>query len=232
MLFSGRVAIVAGLAGVGPAVARALAREGAAVVLGDPDDAARRAAHTEVAALGGTARSVATGRGARADGEALVQAALEAFGRLDVLVTNAARPDTAAPFAGADLDEWRQHLEATLFATLETVRAAIPPLRAADGGAIVFVNAPDLRDPAAAHGADAAASGALLSAAQALARELGPSSIRVNSIVPRPLSHAARVAPTAATRASDAAADATVFLASDLAAAVTGQSLDVQTSRT
>jgi len=96
------------------------------------------------------------------------------------------------------------------------VRAAIPSLQAVGGGAIVFVNAPALRDPAAAHGADAAASGALLTAAQALARELGPSNIRVNSIVPRPLSHAARVAPTAATRASDAAADATVFLASDV----------------
>ena len=228
MLLSGRVAIIPGVGGLGGAVARAFAREGAAVVLGDPSEAALEYARTAVAVQWGMVRTVRTD-GTATDGERLVQAALDAFDRVDVVVCNADMPSHAAP--GVEPDAWDRTLEATLFAALALAHAAIPPMRAAGRGAIVFVNSPLLREPAVGHGPEAAASGALLIAAQVLARELGPSNIRVNTIVPRPDTAAATVAvSTHGEPAGDPAADAIVFLASDLAAVVTGQSLDVRTA--
>jgi NAD(P)-dependent dehydrogenase (short-subunit alcohol dehydrogenase family) len=227
MLLSGRVAIIAGVGGLGSAVARAFAREGAAVVLGDPGDAALAYARAAVADHGGVVRTVRTG-GTNADGERLVGAALDAFDRLDVVICNAAASLDAS---GPDIEGWDRTLDTTLFAALELAHAAIPPLRAAGGGAIVFVSSPLVREPLAGHAPQVAAYGALLTASQVLARELGPSNIRVNTVVPRPEGPppgAPGPAPEEPT--GDAAADAIVFLASDLAAVVTGQSLDVRTA--
>jgi NAD(P)-dependent dehydrogenase (short-subunit alcohol dehydrogenase family) len=226
MLLSGRVAIVGGLTGVGGAVARAFGREGAAVVLGDPSEAALVMIKQEVVDGGGVVRTVTTELADEGDGTRLVQAALDAFGQLDILVCNPHGVDVPERFAAADLDRWRRELDTTLFGSLQLARAAIPPMRAARRGSIVFVSAGVLREPAVQQGARAAAYGALLTASQVLARELGPADIRVNTIVPRP----ADLASTVGEPASDAAADAVVFLASDLAAVVTGQSLDVRTT--
>jgi len=220
MLLIGRVAVVAGVAGLGRPVARALAREGAALVLADPDDAVLATVKADVASRGAAVRTVSGELTDPASGDRLVQIALDAFGQLDVLVSNAGGPAGNARFAKSDLDAWRQALDATLFASLQIARAAIIPMRAARRGSIVFVNAGVLRSPAVGAGAAAASYGALLTASQVLARELGPSNIRVNSIVPRP-------AGNASDADGDAAADAVVFLASDLASVVTGQSLDV-----
>ena len=230
MLLSGQVAIVAGAAGLGRSVTRAFAREGAAVVVGDPREGTLVVEKAEVAALGGVIRTVATELTHAADGERLVAAALDAFGRVDVVVTNAHVPESADRLAAADLGAWRRDLDAGVFAALHLARAAIPPMRAERHGSIVFVNASVLRGAAARQGAHAAASGALLTAAQVLARELGPANIRVNTIVPLPSDDGRPAAPGPLPNVDDdAGADAIVFLASDLAAVVTGQSLDVQT---
>ena len=227
MLLSGRVAIVAGLGGLGGAVARAFAREGAAVVLGDAGDAALAYARAAVADHGGVVRAVRT-EGTSADAERLVQVALDAFNRLDVVVSNA---DAVLDVSGADADAWDRALDATLFPALELAHAAIPPMRAAGGGAIVFVSSPLLREPVAGHGPQVAAYGALLTASQVLARELGPSNIRVNTVVPRPgEAPEGPPGPSPGEPPGAPAADAIVFLASDLAAVVTGQSLDVRTA--
>jgi NAD(P)-dependent dehydrogenase (short-subunit alcohol dehydrogenase family) len=228
MLLSGRVAIIPGVGDLGGAVARAFAREGAAIVLGDPSDAALEYARTAAAVQGGMVRTVRTD-GTATDGERLVQAALDAFGRVDVVVCGAHTPSHSA--FGVEPGGWDRALETMLFAALDLVHAAIPPMRAAGRGAIVFVNSPLLREPAIGQTPQVAAAGALLTAAQVLARELGPANIRVNTLVPRPDDLASTATgPTHGEPAGNPAADAIVFLASDLAAAVTGQSLDVRTS--
>lgn len=221
MLLIGRVAVVAGVAGIGRPVARAMAREGAALVLADPDETVLDTVKADVASRGAAVRTVSGELTDETSGDRLVQIALDAFGQLDVLVSNAGGPDGNARFAESDLEAWRQALDATLFASLQIARAAIVPMRAEHGGSIVFVNAGVVRAPTVGAGAAAASYGALLTASQVLARELGPSNIRVNSIVPRPASDVAGDAD------GGAAADAVVFLASDLASVVTGQSLDV-----
>ena len=129
--------------------------------------------------------------------------------------------------------------------------AIVPTMKAQGRGAIVFVNSMSIRIVEPFMGGYAASKGALLTASQTLAKELGPSGIRVNSIVPgyiwsakmeayfRHLAqergvtyesvHTDVTSRTALRHIPDSAevADAVVLLASDLARAITGQALDV-----
>jgi NAD(P)-dependent dehydrogenase (short-subunit alcohol dehydrogenase family) len=136
---------------------------------------------------------------------------------VDVLVVgrNGDRAPVAFAEADADLSAWRTAVDGGVFATLEAVRPVAERMRAAGAGSIVFVCSGLVRVPQPARGADAVADRGLLAAAQALARELGPSGVRVNTVV------------TGSVVDADAVADAVVFFASDLAEVVTGQSLDV-----
>ena len=225
--------------GPGRQLACSFARAGAAVVLAARDDATVAAVHGEVAGHGGPATGATADLTDPTQCDRLVQAALDAFGHLDVLVHTPVTPDPLDAFDTADLGSWRRTMDVTLFGSLQLTRAAIPPMRTQGGGAIVFVNSPIIRQALAHHGADAAANGALLTAAQVLARELGAHHIRVNSLVPRPREAPPRAGSAAArgdgpppplpveALSDDAWADAAVFLASDLAAVVTGQTLEV-----
>ena len=181
----------------------------------------------------------------------LARAAGDAFGRLDVVVHNAAAPDVAQPFATVDLDEWRHQMDVNLFGALQLTHSAIPFLGKSGGGSIVFVNSMIVRKILPNQGGYATSKAALLSAAHVLARELGPQHIRVNSVVPgwlwgpsveRVLRRRARdqgssveeqaaeltdQIPLGVIPSSDDAANAVVFFASDLSSVITGQSLDV-----
>ena len=138
-----------------------------------------------------------------------------------------------------------------LFGTLALTRAVVPHMKAQGGGAVVFINSMSTRIIEPLAGAYAASKSALLTAAQTLAKELGPHRIRVNSVVPgyiwsekmaayfRHLAaqqgttyEAVKAEVTARTALlhipdSDEIADSVVFFASDLSRVVTGQALDV-----
>jgi NAD(P)-dependent dehydrogenase (short-subunit alcohol dehydrogenase family) len=251
VLLSDQVAIISGVGpGLGRQLALAFARQGARLMLGARRPAPLAAVVAEVAALGGPAASLPTDITERWQCERLVQATLDEFGRVDVLVNNAAAPIRAERFDDVDLDRWRQAMEVTLFGNLQMTHAAIPALRARGGGSIVFVNSMIIRQPRPLEGGYATAKAALLTAAQVLARELGPHNIRVNTIVPGWLRgptvdrYLAAVAARTHTSVqegydelasriplglpSDAdCADAAVFFASELSSAVTAQALDV-----
>ncbi len=252
-LLEGKVALISGVGpGLGQSIAGKLAQAGAAVVL-----AARTASHlAEVQArverqLGGSALAVPTDITDPAQCDRLARAAVDRFGRLDVVVHNAAAPDVGKPFASVDLEAWRRLMDVNLFGALQVTASAIPFLRDAGAGSIVFVNSMIVRRVLPNQGGYAASKAALLSAAHVLARELGPDRIRVNSVVPGWLwgpsvQHVLRrraqdrgtsvEEEAAALRAriplgeipTDAdAAHAVLFFASDLSCVVTGQSLDV-----
>ena len=251
MLLDGKVIVVAGVgSGLGRSLAVRGAGQGADVVL-----AARTASRLdevakEVTALGRRALAVpsdVTDPGAAGH---LVQAALDAFGRVDALVYNALAMPPIADLAKVGLDAVQAGFDANVVAALRLTRLFIPAL-AASGGSVVMINSMVVRYSQRTMGPYKLAKAALLALAQSLATELGPQGIRVNSVAPGHiwgdslkwyfgyLAHQRGVEVQAVydeTAAGidlgrlpepDEIADAALFLASDLARAITGQCLDV-----
>lgn len=251
-LLKDKVAVVSGVGpGLGRATALALAREGASVGLAARTEGTLRDVADEIEALGGRAVAVPTDITRPPDCRRVVEATAEEFGGLDVLVNSAFRPSTFQSFETADLDQWRGVFEVNVFGSLGLTQAAVPHLKARGGGSIVFVNSMESRKVRPGSGDYGSSKGALLTAVQVLAKELGQHQIRVNSVVPgwiwgpnvqayvawqaqeRGLSADAVVAeiteniPLGAIPTSEDIANAIVFFASDLARWITGQSLDV-----
>jgi NAD(P)-dependent dehydrogenase (short-subunit alcohol dehydrogenase family) len=252
MLLQHKVAIVSGVGpGLGQEIALAFAREGADVVLGARTEANLAKVHGEIEALGRRSCYATTDITDRAQCDRLVAAALDEFGRVDVLVNNAFAPDVFQPFEDVDLDAWRHIVDVNLFGSLQLTQAVIPTMKARGGGSIVFVNSMIVRKVLPRQGGYATSKGALLTAAQVLAKELGEHRIRVNSIVPgwmwgpsvegyfrwqeqetgTPVQEqydviAADIALGEIPTDGDCA-QAAVFFASDLASVITGQALDV-----
>jgi NAD(P)-dependent dehydrogenase (short-subunit alcohol dehydrogenase family) len=252
MLLKDKVGIVSGVGpGLGREIALAFAREGAAVVLGARTESYLETVRAEIDGLGGHAAAVVTDITDRAQCERLVDSARDAFGRVDVLVHNAFAPDVFQPFESVDLDAWRHIMDVNLFGSLQLTKAAIPTMKAQGAGSIVFVNSMIVRKILPLQGGYATSKGALLTAAQVLAKELGPHHIRVNSIVPgwmwgpsvqgyfrmmeqqtgRPnqeqYDEIAAQIPLGEIPPDEDCANAAVFFASDLSSVVTGQALDV-----
>lgn len=180
----GRVALVTGAArGVGRATALELARAGAAVVVNYRTSAAdAEALVDEVRTAGRTAVAVQADVGAWSDAERLVQATLDAFGRLDVLVHNAGAEPALDPAGPADA-AWREALQTNLVAAFYLVRAAEPALRRGGPGRVIHVAsvAGLIGFPAAPHYGAAKAGLVALAKSQALA--LAPD-VLVNAVAP------------------------------------------------
>ena len=129
MQFENKVAIVTGSAGgIGEAYARALAREGAAVVVADIDATRGNAVAADIAAGGGRSLFVATDVSSVESAGAAADAAMQAFGRLDYLVNNAAlfagmRLD---PLIAVDLDYYQRFMSINMNGALVMTRAVLP----------------------------------------------------------------------------------------------------------
>src|SRR5215475_1784249 len=252
MLLTDRIVIVSGVGpGLGAEIALACAREGANVVLAARTVAMLDEVAEAVRAMGRSALTVPTDVTRSGDCEHLVEAARAEYGRIDVLVHNAFLSNPVSLVAKADLDDWRRIFEVNLFGSIRLTQLVAPFMQAQRRGSIVFVNSMSIRVIEPMMGGYAASKGALLTAARTLAKELGPDGIRVNSVVPgyiwsakmeayfcrlaaeRGVSyeavHADVTSRTALRHIPESAevAEAVVFFASDLARAVTGQSLDV-----
>lgn len=137
MILKSRVAIVTGAgSGIGRAGALAMAREGAAVVVADRDAAAGEAAAEAIIEAGGRALSVATDVTDDAAVERLVEATLEAFGRLDIVHSHAGiqveGPLEAVPADGMDAS-WRLNVRAHFV----LAKCAMPVMREQGGGSII-----------------------------------------------------------------------------------------------
>jgi NAD(P)-dependent dehydrogenase (short-subunit alcohol dehydrogenase family) len=249
---TGRVAIVSGAGpGLGRSVALLLAEAGADVVVAARDAERIDAVAAEVEGAGRKALAVRTDITVAADCQALVDAAVDRFGRLDVLVNNAFAMGPMAAMLDVGLDGWREAMDVNLFGTMELSLAATRVMAEAGGGSIVMVSSQAMRRSAPRRGAYAASKAALLAATRVLANEVGRVGVRVNSVVPGQIwgpaleqfyddvakrrgvtpeevyddiakDTALRRIPTA-----DEVAEAVVFLASDRARGITGQALDV-----
>ncbi|MEV0638686.1 SDR family oxidoreductase [Streptomyces sp. NPDC050619] len=250
-LLSGRTVVVSGVGpGLGHQVAAAVVRDGGNAVLGARTEVNLAKSAAGIDPDGAHTAYRATDITDEGQCEALAELARERFGRIDAVVHVAAWDSYFGGLEDADFATWQSVIDVNLLGSLRMTRACLPGLKVS-GGSVVFIGTQSaVAAPSQVRQAAYAASkGALTSAMYSLARELGPYRIRVNTVLPGwmwgpPVQ--AYVQFTAQTEgvpqgevlerlsgrmalpelASDGdVADAAVFLASDRARAITGQSL-------
>lgn len=181
----GRTAIVTGSAqGIGAAYARALAAEGASLTIADRldgEDIAR-----EIREGGGRARAVETDVTDSASVEEMVAKTLESFGRIDILVNNAAIFGSlrATPFDKIDLDEWDLVMRVNVRGAYQCAVAVVPAMRENHYGRIINVSSGTLFKGTPLFLHYLSSKGAVFAMTRGLAREVGASGITVNTIAP------------------------------------------------
>ena len=186
MNLQGKVAIVTGAArGLGQEYAKALADAGAAVIAADKRDCAATVAAVEAA--GGKALGVELDVADAASAQAMADSAKEAFGRIDVLVNNAALYGTLTGGRFEDIDEaeWDACMAVNVKGIWNCCKAVVPVMReGGEGGSIV-----NIASLAAVYGMPfslhyATSKAAVIGITRSLARELGRDWIRVNTVAP------------------------------------------------
>jgi NAD(P)-dependent dehydrogenase (short-subunit alcohol dehydrogenase family) len=189
VLLDGNVVIVSGVGpGLGQANARALAREGATVVLAARNAEYLTLVQTEIETAGGRAMAVPTNLVVPEQVQALVDRTMDTYGRIDGLVNNAFRMDVFQPFDQVDLAKWRKIFDVNVWGSLGITQACLPHLKkaAADQGdaSIVFIISMSMRKIRPLEGGYSSSKAALQTAAKTMALELGPAGVRVNCIAP------------------------------------------------
>lgn len=181
---TGKVALVSGGSrGIGAAVARRLARDGAHVVVGyRSDTASAEGVVAELTAAGAVAQAVAADIARPEECGRLVARTLEICGRLDILV-NAAGVATYLPLAKADADHFHATFDANVLGALALTRAAAPVMTA-PGGRIIHFSSRLAQTPLAGSSVYAASKAAVSALVLALAQELGPRGITINAVAP------------------------------------------------
>ena len=184
------VAVVTGGGkGIGRHYAAGLAREGAAVVIAEIDGKAAERAAAEIGAEGGTALAVPTDVSDEASVKALVARAIEAFGRVDVLVNNAAIfasvGFTHGPHDGIPVDEWDRMFAVNVRGTWLCCKEVIPRMRQQGYGKVINISSGTASKGTANMLHYVTSKAAVEGLTRALAREIGPTSgICVNCVAP------------------------------------------------
>ena len=181
--FAGRVALVTGAGGgIGGAVCRLLASEGAAVVGGDVAAAAAEATADAVRATGGTASSLALDVTDPAACAAAVAAAVERHGRLDVLV-NVAGTGGLAHTTEVTLEQWDRTLAVNLTGTFLMCQQAIPALLRTRGNIVNIASVAGVR-AVPYNAAYCASKAGVILLTKSLAVEYGTAGVRANAVCP------------------------------------------------
>ncbi len=185
MSLAGKVAIVTGSGrGLGLAYAQELARQGAAVVVNDVDETAAAEAVASIEAAGGKATAVVAPVGPTETAKQLVAAAVDTFGRLDILVTNAGvlRDTVLWKMSDEDFDlVTNVHLRGTFTCVRE---AAIHMREAGEGGRIICIGSPTGQRGNFGQTNYAAAKAGIVGMVRTWALELKKAGITANAVIP------------------------------------------------
>jgi NAD(P)-dependent dehydrogenase (short-subunit alcohol dehydrogenase family) len=252
MLLEKKVAIVTGIGpGLGRDIALLFAKHGADLVIAARNAERLEKVAEEARAEGRDVLAVPTDIADRAACQRLVAAAVERHGGVDILVQNGHYDGDYKIVTESDPQDWRDIMEVNFFGGLHLCQAAAPSMIERGDGRMILVNTGASTDPPPTLGAYAASKAALASLVRTLAVELGPQGIRANGIQLGPmtgdnftgyledqarangrsydeeLAHwneqfALRYTPT-----TEECAGTALFLASDLARPITGQSIAV-----
>ena len=250
MILSGKTVLVTGVGvGLGRECAAAALRHGANVVIAARTQSNLDAAASELDPTGQRLAAKATDINDPAACAALVALATERFGGVDALVQVAAFEHSWGGLYATDFATWRQAFETNVVGALTVIRPAAESMKARGGGSIVLIGSQSMFKPSLPQAGYAASKGALLSAMYYLADELGPDGIRCNMVVPswmwgppvemfikgqakqekiskeEALQKIVGGFPLRRMTEDGEVADVVAFFASDLAKAVTGQHL-------
>jgi len=235
--FEGKVAIVTGAAsGIGAAIARALAADGAKVLVADLDPTGAEAVASAIKASGGTARAIEVNVADAVEVEAMVEAAKSAFGGLHLAVNNAGIGGPAAMTGEYPLDGWHKVIDINLNGVFYGMRYQLPAIVASGGGAIVNMASILGSVGFATASAYVAAKHAVVGLTKVAAIEYAKHGVRINSIGPgfidtpllsKHLDEAALTVirglhPVGRLGTSEEVAALTAFLLSDEASFITG----------
>ena len=184
MRFEGKVAVVTGAAqGIGEAYARALAAEGASVVVADLNEESGARVAAEIEGEGGRALFVATDVSSHESAAAMAARTVEEYGGIDLLVNNAAIYGDMQfdLLISVDWDYYRRFMSVNMDGALVMTRAVYPHMQARGGGAIVNQSSTAAYLYSGFYGLAKVGINGLT---QQLAHELGGMNIRVNAIAP------------------------------------------------
>ena len=245
MSLDGKVVVITGAArGIGAEYAQAFAQRGARLMVADvvdPVSTAHRARDN-----GAEAMSVVTDVRSRDQADAMVAAAVQRWGRVDVLVNNAARYAGLyrGPLQDIPVGEWDEVMAVNVRGVWNASAAALAPMSSRRSGAIINISSTTALKGTAGNLHYVASKGAVMAMTRAMAREVGKFGVRVNCVTPGLVDneasregHEQEFAARAVARAQERSLSrdmfpsdlvgAVLFLASDESAFITGQSLTV-----
>jgi NAD(P)-dependent dehydrogenase (short-subunit alcohol dehydrogenase family) len=250
MILEGKTVIVSGAGpGLGSEVARLALRDGANVVLGSRQAARLEAIAGELEPSGERIDFQATDITDGDQCQGLVDKAVKRFGGVDALAQVAALDTIFGGVQEVTTEDWERSFATNVIGPAQLVRAMVPALQKRDGGAIVLIGSQSSEAPQLPQIAYASAKGALMTAMIYMAKDLGPHRIRVNTVVPTwmwgpPVEIYVKLTaqqqekteqqvingitanmPLGEIPADEDVAEAVVFLCSDRARMITGQSL-------
>jgi NAD(P)-dependent dehydrogenase (short-subunit alcohol dehydrogenase family) len=242
----GKVALVTGAAsGIGRAIALVLGGEGACVVVADIDINGAEKVAGEIRTLGGISLAAKVDISKEADAKAAVERSIKEFGKVDVLVNNAAYLGFSLEhklFMDTDEEEWDKHLNVTIKGTLRCCKAVIPYMKKQGGGRIINITSDSAKTmPPKGETVYGASKSAIAGFSRCLAGELARDNILVNCVAPgftmtpavratRPqkwIDSVSAAIPLRKPGEPEDIATMVLFLASDEAKYITGQHFSV-----